>query len=514
MDRDIMTRIFIAAIAHETHGFNKFPTEIDAFEIEVGEEIRRNHEGVDGDSAWAGFFDAARKYEWDLVHPVGAFAMPSGPATKDTFEHLWQLGEAALLREGPYDGVIWFLHGGQMTEHLDDPEAEIVARTRAIVGPAVPIAVMLDIHANVSPELTENADIICGFHTTPHIDLRETAARTAGLMARTLSGEITPVTWSVHPPVLVGVDHGRTTDPECPFNTMLKRFEELQTDDPALLDVSFFSGFPFCDTRVTGASAVMVTNGTRQRFEGIIESFGNEIWRTRDFSSVRSVPMREAVSVARSTPGERPFLIGDWTDTPHGGGYGDSVNALKEMIAEGVTNAAFGPVFDPDTIRQAHEAGEGAIIEVNLGGRCAPERGTSYRGKALVKSNSPTGEYQVGGAFNRGSVERFGPSTCLIIENIDVVVTPTPQAIFDREQFRIFGINPEEKDIVVVKAYNHFRADFEPIGRGLIYADCGGIFTIDFSNFDYRKVRRPIHPLDEISQNEGLTFRAHTKIRQ
>lgn len=509
-----MTKIFAASMVHETHGFNKFPIDLETFDVELGDQIRINHDGQPGDSAWSGLFEIAHQNNWEVVHPIAAAAMPSGPATEAAFEEFWGIAEADLRKNGPFDGVFLFMHGGQMTQHLGDPEGEIVRRTRAIVGPDVPIAVMLDLHANVSTDLVETVDILCGFHTTPHIDQRDTAIRAASLLSDTISHKINPVTWSVHLPLLIGIDHGRTLSADSPMNVMLQRFERLKAENPELLDISFFTGFPYCDTPSAGASAVLVTNGVDPIFAKALESFGDEIWQTRDYSSIYSGTIDEALKAMGATSGDAPFLIGDWTDSPHGGAYGDSVNALKALIEVGVSNASFGPVFDPDTIAQAFEAGEGATIEVELGGKCAPERGGPYQGMAMVKAISQTGEYTVKGGYNRGKTERFGRSVCLTIEGVDVVVTPTPQVIYDREQFRIFGVQPEQMELIVVKAYNHFRADFEPIGRGLAYADCGGIFTMDMSNFEFQNVRRPMYPLDEVTNvKEKMVYAVSEKVR-
>ncbi|MCP4044587.1 MAG: M81 family metallopeptidase, partial [Gammaproteobacteria bacterium] len=262
-----MTRVFAASIAHETHGFNRYPTTLDDFKeyhFALGDDIR-NH--TEGDSAWGGLYDVAEEAGWELVHPLSTFSMPSGPATNETFETLWALAGDSLKGEGPFDAVIWFLHGGMMCEGIDDPEGEIIQRTRDIVGSDIPIAVSLDIHANVSPEMVRLTNILCGYHTTPHIDVKETALRTARLLKRALDGEINPVTYSVHPPVLAGIDHGRTTDPDAPIPRMLRRAEEFGKSDAGLLDVSFFSGFPFCDTASTGASAIVVADGLHQRYE-------------------------------------------------------------------------------------------------------------------------------------------------------------------------------------------------------------------------------------------------------
>ncbi len=507
-----MTRVFASLIAHETHGFNRFPTTIEDFKrygYAVDDEVRQ---GLQGDSGWGGLFEVAQEFDWEVVHPLSAFCMPSGPATNETFESMWSIAERSLLQDGPFDAVLWFLHGGMMCEGVDDPEGEVIRRTRKIVGSSVPVAVWLDIHANVSPEMVSLADIICGFHTTPHIDLNDTAIRAARLLQRTLAGEISPVTYSVHPPVLAGIDHGRTTDPDAPIPRMLQRAEEFQESDPALLDVSFFSGFPFCDTAVTGASAIVVSDGLHDACEALAEEFGDEIWASRDQVTIDFVTMDEAVDRTESDSDKvGPYLIGDFSDTPHGGGYGDAPNFLRTLIRREVPGAVFGPMWDPGVVDDALAAGPGADIEVELGGHSDPTHGGApIETRAHVVSVSQTGDFVHKGPFSEGVPGSMGPSARLNVDGVDVIVVKQPDAIYDREQLRLFGIEPEAMNVLVFKAYNHMRADFEPICRGLVYADSGGIFNFEFARFDYSKIRRPIWPLDQIDQAEGETFRAHT----
>lgn len=518
-----MTRVFAAMIAHETHGFNRYPTTIDDFKkshFALGDDIK-NHTG--GDSGWGGLYEVANEAGWELVHPVSTFTMPSGPATSETFAALWRLAGQSLQDDGPFDAVLWFLHGGMMCEGVDDPEGEIILRTRRIIGNAVPVAVSLDIHANVSPEMVRLSNIICGYHTTPHIDVRETGLRAARLLQRTLDGQINPVTYSVHPPVLAGIDHGRTTDPDAPIPRMLRRADEfINTDteksDAGLLDVSFFSGFPFCDTAVTGASAIVVADGLHPRFEQLAEEFGNEIWNSRDEITIDFVSMDEAIDRVEETAGENtegvagPYLIGDFSDTPHGGAYGDAPDFLRTLIRRGVKNAVFGPVWDPAVVANALASGPDSEIEIQLGGHSDPEHGGApLPGSARVVAVSETGDFIHKGPFNHETPGSLGPSARLDIEGVDVIVVDQPQAIYDQEQLRLFGIEPKTKDALVFKAYNHMRADYEPICRGLVYADSGGIFNFDFFRFHYEKLRRPIAPLDDIEQQEGETFRAHTE---
>ncbi len=509
-----MTRVFAALIAHETHGFNRYPTTLSEFEesnFVLGEKIANHREG---DSPWGGLYEVAQDAGWELVHPLCASTMPSGPATRETFESLWSLAEKSLREAGPFDGVVWFLHGGMMCEGIDDPESEIVSRTRNIVGDAVPIAVSLDIHANVGPEMVRMTNIICGYHTTPHVDVKETALRAARLLRRTIAGEINPVTYSVHPPVLAGIDHGRTTDPNAPIPRMLRRAEEFMESDPGLLDVSFFSGFPFCDTAVTGASAVVVADSLNPRYEQLAEEFGDEIWKSRNQITIDFVSMDEAIDRVEATAGlSGPYLIGDFSDTPHGGGYGDAPDFLRSLIRRGVKNAVFGPIWDPSVVSSALASGPGSDIDIQLGGHSDPEHGGApLVTSARVMAVSEDGNFVHNGPFGHGTEGTLGPSACLDIEGVDVIVTDRPQAIYDQEQLKIFGLEPKTKQVLVFKAYNHMRADYEPICRGLVYADSGGIFNFDFFRFEYQKLRRPIAPLDDITQQQGETFRAHTQV--
>ncbi|MGF7001081.1 microcystin degradation protein MlrC [Paraburkholderia sp. GAS32] len=98
-----------------------------------------------------------------------------------------------------------------------------------------------------------------------------------------------------------------------------------------------------------------------------------------------------------------------------------------------------------------------------------------------------------------GMYGQFGLGCVLRVGEVRVVIVSERVQKEDREQFRIFGIEPEAVNVHVCKGINHFRADFEVIGRELVFADAGGIVATDLRTLPYAKVRRPIWPLDEIS---------------
>jgi microcystin degradation protein MlrC len=111
------------------------------------------------------------------------------------------------------------------------------------------------------------------------------------------------------------------------------------------------------------------------------------------------------------------------------------------------------------------------------------------------------------GAYMRGMPGTMGPSACLELGGVRVIVNTFPSQIHDREQLKLFGIEAEAMNVIASKAFNHMRADFEPISRGLLYPDSGGIFSFDFARFPYAKVRRPIWPLDRFDIAPGAMDR-------
>ena len=78
-----------------------------------------------------------------------------------------------------------------------------------------------------------------------------------------------------------------------------------------------------------------------------------------------------------------------------------------------------------------------------------------------------------------------------------MVVNSYRAQLLDAEMLRIVGIQPETKRILVVKSAVHFRADLGPLAAHIFDADTPGIHRPDLGNYDYKRLRRPIYPLDK-----------------
>src|SRR3546814_3859831 len=79
-----------------------------------------------------------------------------------------------------------------VTETDEDAEGALLAGLRARLGDAIPIAITLDLHANVTGRMGRLANIMLPYRTYPHIDQYETALRAAALLQAAMDGAIRP----------------------------------------------------------------------------------------------------------------------------------------------------------------------------------------------------------------------------------------------------------------------------------------------------------------------------------
>src|SRR6266446_4724356 len=113
---------------------------------------------------------------WTPVGVALAMTEPNGPV-----DHRLS---AAL----PVDAVYICSHGAALTTEEDDPDGVLFERVREIVGPDVPIAATLDLHANVSERMVGSVDAFIGYRTNPHLDMRERGAEAAAAIREMLAG--------------------------------------------------------------------------------------------------------------------------------------------------------------------------------------------------------------------------------------------------------------------------------------------------------------------------------------
>jgi microcystin degradation protein MlrC len=508
-------RVLMAGFRHETNTFSTLPTDLAAFEARAlyrGAEIAEAYQGTQ--TEMAAFFDACPRHGWTPIPVLAADATPSGKVTRHAFETFTNEILAALDSEGPVDALFLPLHGAMVTEHEEDGEGALLEAIRAKTGRALPIAVTLDLHANVTDRMAALADIIVSYRTYPHIDQYRVATEALDLLARTLAGEIAPSCTVARGALLDAVDHGRTTAPG-PMTEVLASAAKFGAE-PGVLSVSINAGFPWADIRDAGPTAVVVGDGESARSAEIAEALMAEAWDKRHRLTIQTLSVAEAMDAVKAAgsgnagsgnagsgnarSGAGPIVIADYADNPGGGGYGDSVDLLGGMIAAGLENAAYATLYDPEAAALCVRAGAGAAVAMTLGGKLDPRFGAPLQvaGKVLRLTD---GRLTFDGPMNAGVAVDLGVTAVLEVASglgtIEVVVTSGRFQAYDQQYLKHAGIEPAKKSVVAVKSAQHFRAAYAPIAREIIIVDGGGGLTsANFKELPFENVRRPIYPLD------------------
>jgi microcystin degradation protein MlrC len=70
-------------------------------------------------------------------------------------------------------------------------------------------------------------------------------------------------------------------------------------------------------------------------------------------------------------------------------------------------------------------------------------------------------------------------------------IEPTAQ-----EMIQVLGIDPTKKKYVAIKSRVHWRADIGKIAREIVECAGVGVCTSDYSQLTFRKVKRPVFPLE------------------
>jgi microcystin degradation protein MlrC len=488
-------KVLTAEFMHESNTFSIRTTGLAQFQRETlmfgDEAIEKRSQSNTG---LAGALTCKSEFGWDMTHSVSAWSEPAGPVTVEAYEFIaGKIVEAAKSQK--FDGILLCLHGAMVAQHTDDGEGELLTRLRDVVGPDLPIAVTLDLHANVTVRMCELAQVLVSYKTYPHIDLRETAYHAGTLLNRMMAGEIQPQTLRVHLPMLEEANGGRTD-----VGAMVERIARArayETEQPGAFAVSINGAFPEADIAEVGPTVLVTYEGDPAPHKAFAESLADDIWAKRNdvmnvFHTVETV-----AEVARTyAKAEGPLIVADYADNPGGGSYGDSTNLLRALLTAGVDDAAFGPMVDPEAAEAIAAEGEGATVTIEIGGKTDPRFGGAPLAVTGIVKLVSNGDFTGDGPMIGGLDQSFGTSAVLVVDGIEVLVTSTPLQMLDLQQFRAFGIDPAAKRVVGLKSMQHFRAAFEPIASKVVVCDSGALCTLDYGRLPFTKIPRPIFPLD------------------
>ena len=162
----------------------------------------------------------------EIVPIMSAMAWPGGRLTKEAFEYLRRSLLEGLSQCGELDGLYLSLHGALLAQDCDDVEGELLAEIREQFTAETPIAVSLDMHANMTQLMIDSADIVVGYHTCPHLDPEQTGHKAMTLLIDAINGQIKPtISWRKVPMVVPADRHNHS---EGPLRKILAHGEKIE----------------------------------------------------------------------------------------------------------------------------------------------------------------------------------------------------------------------------------------------------------------------------------------------
>src|SRR6266481_5881428 len=286
---------------------------------------------------------------------------------------------------GSIDAVYLDLHGAMVTEHLDDGDGEILARVRKVIGKDLPLVVSLDLHANVTPQMVEQADALIAYRTYPHVDMADTGCAAARHLALLLRTKQRLAKAFRQLPFLIPISWQCTNDQ--PTKAIYQKLAALQSE--AVPTLSFAPGFPAADFVHCGPS-VFAYGRTRQDADAAVDKIAALIENHEDDFDGRIYSPDEGVRLAMelAKTARKPIVIADTQDNPGAGGDSDTTGMLRALVRNNAKRAALGVIYDPQSAKAAHAAGVGATVTLALGGKSGIPGDAPYKESFVVEKLS------------------------------------------------------------------------------------------------------------------------------
>ena len=489
-------RIVTAMMKHETNTFSPIITDWARFQSFAG------HEGPgivpryqDTRMPIAAYMKLARERGDEIITPLAAEAMPSGPVEEDTFERMVD----AILEsiQAGCDVALLDLHGAMVAKNTFDGEGELVKRIRAI-APELPIAVTCDLHCNLTADMVDNATAVIGYKTYPHVDMYEVAEQVGQIVLNAVDGKANPTTAWARSKVLSQTLRQGTDDE--PMRTLIRMCRDAEAR-PGVLAATVFGGFALADIPDAGTSAIVITDNDPPLAAEIRDELLATIWETREQFVYEHHPLGEAVASAKTLT-DGPIVLLDHADNCGSGATQDVMTVIKEVLEQGLEDVIVACVWDPQAVKEMQKHGPGAEITLSLGGN-TDMPSIKLKGEPLVVSGRvkclTDGRWIVRGPMYTGVEVDMGPSAVLDTGKMQIVIVSHHHEPWDLGVFTSMGIQPEHHRYLLLKSRIHYRAGFAPLAKHTVTLDGDGVTTSDNTLLDYRNVQRPMYPLDRIN---------------
>ena len=464
--------IAVGSLQQEANSFCPLLADETAFDYAAGEAMLQNIAVTD-------LFRQAGAVLWPTIY---ANAVPCGTLKREAFLRLAgdlveRLPDAARL-----DGVWLYLHGAMNVEGLGSGELALLKMVREKVGWEVPVAVALDFHANLPPELMDTVNVVCGYKTAPHADMRETQIKAGECLLRCIREGLRPRPVIEKIPMMLSGDTVITA--EEPMRGVMERAAAL-AGRPDILDISVFSGQSWVDAPQAGACVVVSPAGPVPDAKELARDVARRFWDARrDFRfQVPALEPAEAVALAAASP-ESPVFVSDSGDNTTAGAAGDSTELLRHLLEQPAPCLAAG-ITDRPFVEAFWDCPAGTALTASLGGTLDPANPRLTLEAVLGRSGRSLG--WDGFDAGRAVVVRSGQTDVLVTENRCSIISP--------EILLSMGLDFRDYKIVAVKL-GYLYPKLAAAAPKAVLAFTSGSSCVAIEKLKFREISRPMFPID------------------
>lgn len=489
-------RVALITVGQETDDFNPVPTTMQdyrSFGLYEGAEVIARMRGL---GEVGGYLAAVEGSEVETLPIIRGWAVAGGRITPECHEFFLRRMRDGLRAAGRIDALALQLHGACAAAGEDDVEGAQAALCREVLGPDVPIVLMLDHHANLTRRMVDSSTAIVAHRTQPH-DPFDTGRIGGELLLRILRREVRPVMAWRKIPMLTHQEQFLTD--RGPMKLWFDRARAMEREDPRVLHAANFPMQPWIDVAEGGWAALVVTDGDRDLAERCADDLADLAWGLRERFMLReALAVDEAVRRADAAA-KGVVVLSDTGDSVFGGAAGDSNLILEALLRLGVQGPALVPMIAPESARRLAAAGEGATVTLPLGGHATPFfRPLEVTGRVV----------RVGGGMVRlqdGRQPEVDMGVTVVFESGPVVMLISEyRGVAGNlpEVWRAFGVDPAAARMAVLKTASNFQW-FAPIASEVIRVDTRGPTQSDIAGLPWRRQPRPVWPLDPIDDRHA-----------
>jgi len=481
-------KIAIVELQQETNSFSPVPTTWQDFKslaLFYGDELltvgRTYKRQVDG------FLTAVEKYgngQIEAVPIIAAWATSGGPIRREVYEDFKREILEALALHPDLSAIYLSMHGAMGVEGMRDPESDMLAALREVVGFEMPIGVSFDLHANITRETVRLSTFITAYRTNPHRDHAKVGLKTGKILIDTVLGKVKPVMAFRKMRLLKG--GGYTIDFLAPMRGIFRRMKAMERQ-PGVLSVSNFMVHIWLDDPELGWSTVAVTDGNQPLAEKLADEIAELNWAVRDRKHPEPISPEKAVELARKSWLSRRLgttIFCDVSDIVAAGAPGENTWILRTILERSPDLTSYVPVKDEEAAQMAFHAQVGETLQLQIGGKIdrVYNQTLPFSGRLIFKQD----------------LQETGKTVVVRHQGVHLILTERPTPAFFPRFFKSLGLSLWKADITVVKNLFPFRYFYLLYNRKTVNVISAGTTSIDVFQLQYRDIPRPIYPLDPI----------------